>query len=347
MTHPVFISIVQNYIKYYLIIKKKFKNEGKLWEYQNLECFYQLYRFANVDNFSYNCRKNQIDYPFVFLYIMCFYFQFSIPMIKRVKGFAYYLFSHLSHRKHCKGIIAALNNPFRYNWIMSTYELYSKIDCKPLTLSIYYPSSDGSFREDFIITETSTAKDLMKDITEKSLILKDSKEKDFYWIYFATNSEPYRYQYINYEQILVELIGVQEESEEGEGDLIIDIHDDNNINEDKRISSNSGYNKLNEINNNENEDNKSEKNVRNFSEIKTFKTMHFEVKRRIFTPNLLNGNIEFYNYYEKELLFNQIKNIFYSSEIIDYTWSGIGEKIATACYFESLAEKKRQAILNK
>ena len=347
MTHPVFISIVQNYIKYYLIIKKKFKNEGKLWEYQNLECFYQLYRFANVDNFSYNNRKNQIDYPFVFLYIMCFYFQFSTPMIKRVKGFAYYLFSHLSHRKHCKGIIAALNNPFRYNWVMSTYELYSKIDCKPLTLCIYYPSSDGSFREDFIITETSTAKDLMEDISEKSLILKDSREKDFYWIYFATNSEPYRYQYINYEQILVELIGVQEESEEGEGDLIVDIRDENNLTEDKRISSNSGPNKMNEINNNDNEDNKSEKNLRYFSEIKTFKTMHFEVKRRIFTPNLLKGNIEFYNYYEKELLFNQIKNIFYSSEIIDYTWSGIGEKIATACYFESLAEKKRQAILNK
>ena len=75
--------------------------------------------------------------------------------------------------------------------------------------------------------------------------------------------------------------------------------------------------------------------------------MHFEVKRRIFTPSLLDGNIEFYNYYEKELLYNQIKNIFYSSEIVDYTWSGIGEKIGIACYFESLAEKKRQQILQK
>ena len=345
MTHQVFITIVQNYIKYFLIIKKKFKNEGKLWEYQNLECFYQLYRFANVDNFSYHKGKNEIDYPFVFLYIMCFYFEFSDPMINRVKGFAYYLFSHLNHRKHCKGIIRALNNPFRYNWVMSTYELYSKIDCKPLTLSIYYPSSDGSFKEDFIITETSTTKDLMKDISEKSLILKDSKEKDFYWVYFATNSEPYRYQYINYEQILVELIGVNEESEEGENDLILDIRDDNNLTEDKRISSNSGFNKMNDINN-EDEDEKNEKNLR-ISEIKTFKKMHFEVKRRIFTPNLINGNIQFYNYYEKELLFNQIKNIFYSSEIVDYTWSGIGEKIATACYFESLAEKKRQAVLKK
>ena len=84
MTHPTFIVIVQNYIRYFLVIKQKFKNEGKLWEYQNLECFYQIYRFANIDNFSYNKGKNDIDYPFIFLYIMCFYFEFSIPMIKRV-----------------------------------------------------------------------------------------------------------------------------------------------------------------------------------------------------------------------------------------------------------------------
>lgn len=67
--------------------------------------------------------------------------------------------------------------------------------------------------------------------------------------------------------------------------------------------------------------------------------MHFEVKRRIFTPNLFNGNIDPYNYFERELLFNQIKIIFYSSEIVDYTWSGIGEKIAMVCYFEQFAEK--------
>ena len=341
MTHPAFISIIQDYIRYFLIIKQKFKNEGKLWEYQNLECFYQLYRFANVDNFSYRKGKNEIDYPFIFLYIMCFYFEFNVPMIKRVKGFAYYLFSHLNHRKHCKGIIRALNNPFRYKWVMSTYELYSKIDCKPLTLSIYYPSNDGSFKEDFIINETSTASDLMKDIYENSIILKDSKEKYFYWVYFTTNEQPWRYQYINYEQLLVELISVQEENEIGEKDLITVVRNESIANEEKR-SSYISNNKLNEINNEEDE-----KTDKVLTETKTFKTMHFEVKRRIFTPNLLNGNIMCYNYYEKELLFNQIKNIFYSSEIVDYTWSGIGEKIATACYLEGLAEKKRQAILKR
>ena len=345
MTHSNFISIVQNYIRYFLIIKEKFKNEGKLWEYQNLECFYQLYRFANVDNFSYHKGKNEIDYPFVFLYIMCFYFEFSVPMVKRVKGFAYYLFSHLNHRKYCKGIIKALNNPFRYNWVMSTYELYFKIDCQPLKLSIYYPSNDGSFREDFIINETSTTNDLMKDVYQNSIILKDSKEKDFYWLYFTTNEQPWRYQYLNYEQILVQLIGMQEENEIGEEDITLDNR--TSVIEDKRISMYSGSHshKFNDIND-EDED-KTDKMFRNFSIGKTFRKMHFEIKRRIFTPNLLNGNIKYYNYYEKELLFSQIKNIFYSSEIVDYTWSGIGEKIAIACYFENLAEKKRQSILKR
>ena len=221
MTHSVFISIVQNYIRYYLDVKKKFKNQGKLWEYQNLECFYQLYRFANVDNFSYHKGKDEIDYPFVFLYIMCFYFEFNLPMTIRVKGFAYYLFSHLSHRKHCKGIIRALNNPFRYKWVMSTYELYHKIECKPLTLSIYYPSNDGSFKEDFTVNETTTASDLMSEVLKNSQVLKESKEKDFYWIYFTNNDEPWKYQYINHEQILVQLIAEEEQNELGENDIMI------------------------------------------------------------------------------------------------------------------------------
>ena len=349
MTRANFINIVQNYIRYFLLIKQKFKkSEGKLWEYQNLECFYQLYRFANVDNFSYKKGKNEIDYPFIFLYIMCFYFEFNKSMKRRVKGFAYYLFSHLSHRKHCKGIIRALNNPFRYNWVMSTYEMCSKIDCKPLTLSIFYPSNDGSFKEDFIINETSTASSLVKDVLDASIILKDSKEKDFYWVYFTTNEQPWKYQYIKYEQILVELIAAQEENEKKEENNNIDnrTRTVSNFVDNLRNSSASAL-KFNEIDNNdENSEDKNEKED-NILEGKTFKKMHFEIKRRIFTPNLLKGNIEFYNYYEKELLFNQIKNIFYSSEIVDYTWSGIGGEIAMACYFESLAEKKRQALIKQ
>ena len=340
MTNQLFITIVQNYIKYFLIIKAKYKNDRKLWEYQTLECFYQLYRFANVNNFSYKKEKNDIDYPFIFLTIMCFYFEFSVPMIKRVKSFAYYLFSNLNHRKNCKMIIKALNNPFRYDWIMSTVEIYRKIDNSPLSIKVLYPSSDGSFKEDFVINETSTASDLMKNILENSQVLRNSKEKDFYWIYFSKNDEPWKYQYINHEQILVQLIAEEEQNENGENDLLINVATDNNLNEEKSVSVSS---KLNDSNILE----KNEKTLENYCEQKTFKKMHFEVKRRIFTPNLLNGNIESYNYYERELLFNQIKYNFYFSEIVDYTWSGIGHKIAMACYFENLAEKKRQSNLQR
>ena len=340
MTNQMFITIVQNYIKYFLIIKAKYKNDNKLWEYQNLECFYQLYRFANVNNFSYKKEKNDIDYPFIFLTIMCFYFEFSVPMIKRVKSFAYYLFSNLNHRKNCKTIIKALNNPFRYNWIMSTVEIYRKIDNSPLSIKVLYPSNDGSFKEDFIINETSTASDLMKDILENSQVLKNSKEKDFYWIYFSKNEEPWKYQYINHEQILVQLIAEEEQDDNGENDILINVVTENNVNDEKSISISSKINDSNVMD-------KNEKTLETYCEQKTFKKMHFEVKRRIFTPNLLDGNIESYNYYERELLFNQIKYNFYFSEIVDYTWSGIGHKIAMACYFENLAEKKRQSNLQR
>ena len=338
MSNPLFITIVQNYIKYFLIIKEKFKNDRKLWEYQNLECFYQIYRFANINNFSNKKEKNEIDYPFVLLTIMCFYFEFSVPMVKRVKSFAYYLFSNLSHRKNCKTIIRALNNPFRYDWIMSTLEIYRKLDNSELSLSVYYPSNDGSFKEDYLITETTTASELMKDIFENGKVLKDSKEKDFYWLYFTNNDEPWKYQYINHEQILVQLIAEEEQNELGENDILINIMNENNINDIKSENS-----KINDSNVEE----KNEKMLENYCEQKTFKKMHFEVKRRIFTPNLFNGNIDPYNYFERELLFNQIKIIFYSSEIVDYTWSGIGEKIAMVCYFEQFAEKKRQLNLQR
>ena len=338
MTNPMFITIVQNYIKYFLIIKENYKNDRKLWEYQNLECFYQLYRFANVNNFSYKKEKNEIDYPFIFLMIMCFYFEFSVPMLKRVKSLAYYLFINLSHRKNCKTMIRALNNPFRYDWIMSTIEIYRKLDNSPLTLAVYYPSNDGSFKEEFTINETTTASDLMSEIMKNSQVLKESKEKDFYWIYFTYNDEPWKYQYINHEQILVQLIGEEEQNEIGENDIMISDFTENNPNEEKSVASGLSDSNVEE---------KNEKILENYCEQKTFKKMHFQVKRRIFTPNLLNGNIESYNYYEKELLFNQIKNVFNSSEIVDYTWSGIGEKIAMACYFETLAERKRQISLRR
>ena len=342
ITSKIFITIVQDYIKYFLIIKAKYKNQRKLWEYQNLECFYQLYRFANKNNFNYKKEKNDIDYSFAFLTIMCFYFEFSVPMVKRVKNFAYYLFSQLNHRKYCKTIIRALNNPFRYNWVMSTFEIYRKIDNSAFYLSIYYPSHDSSFKEKFEITETTTASDLMKDVIEKGKVLKDSKEKDFYWIYFTNNEDPLKFQYINHEQILVQLIAEEEQDEAGENDIIINVLTENNLNEEKSIRSlnSSRINDSNVIERNE-------KILENNCEQKTFKKMHFEIKRRIFTPNLLNGNLDSYNYYERELLYNQIKDIFYSSEIVDYTWSGIGEKIAIVCYLENLAEKRRQKNIQR
>ena len=338
VTNQSFINIVQNYIKYFLIIKRKYKNDRKLWEYQNLECFYQLYRFANINNFSFKKNKDEIDYSFVFLTIMCFYFEFNIPMIKRVKSLAYYLFINLSHRKNCKTIIRALNNPFRYDWIMSTMEIYRKIDNSPLNLTVSYPSNDGSFKEDFSITETTTASELMSDILQNSKILKDSKEKDFYWIYISNNEDPLKYQYINHEQILVQLIAEEEQNGLGENDLITNVMGENILDEEISISS-----KVNDSNAEE----KKEKILEIYCEQRTFKKVHFEVKRRIFTPNLLNGNIESYNYYEKELLYNQIKNIFLLSEMVDYTWSGIWEKIAMVNYFESFAEKKRQNHLRR
>ena len=160
---------------------------------------------------------------------------------------------------------------------MSTVEIYRKIDNSPLTLSVYYPSNDGSFKEDFIITETTVASDLMKNILENGNVLKDSKEKDFYWIYFTSNEEPWKYQYINHEQILVQLIAKEEQNDKGENDIAINIVSENNLNDENSSKINDSIVEA-----------KNEKMLENYCEQKTFRKMHFEVKRRIFTPNLLN-----------------------------------------------------------
>ena len=79
----------------------------------------------------------------------------------------------------------------------------------------------------------------------------------------------------------MQLIAEEEQNENGENDLLINVATDNNLNEEKSVSVSS---KLNDSNILE----KNEKTLENYCEQKTFKKMHFEVKRRIFTPNLFH-----------------------------------------------------------
>ena len=369
-----FCTIVQGYIKYYLEVKNQFSQDTKYWELQNLECFYQLFRFANKNNFenepepatkenennvnhngnfnnnnSPNHKNNpngqkainqdnkedsqpKINYPFAFLYIMCWYFEFNETMIRRVKGFVYYLFSHMIQRKYCKGIIRALNNPFRYTFPMSTYEIIKKITNKPLTVEVTFPSAN-KIKEKYEITETTTIGDLFQKVKYNSEILSESIEKGLYWIYYVSNDKPCNFQYLINEDLIVELIGINEESEaEYEKALEGKMKNKNIIKtkESKNIESNEEQNR---------------KSIS--SKKKTFKKMHFEIRRRIFSPSICKGEISSFTYFEQEMLFHQIKNIFFNSQFVDYTWYGVGEEIAIACYFESLAQQKRDAFITK
>ena len=335
ITKPKFVIILRHFISYFLFLKKNFSKEKKFWEFINLECFYQLYRFANRDNFSYKKEKNEYDYPFIILYLMCHYFEFSESMIRRIKGFVYYLFSNMSHRKHCKGIIKALNNPYRYDWVMSTYEIYKKINCENIVIEIFYPSNNNNLKEEFEINETTTAGKLFEIIKEKSFVLKDSVEKEQYWIYYVSNDNPISFQFINYEELILKLISIQEETESK--DFFDNFSLSNDVKTYKSVVNSEKKSLMNEI---------KEIQDLNFSnEKKTFQNMHFEIRRRIFSPSLFKGDISNINFYEQELLYNQIKSIFYHSNIVDYTWYEIGEELAIICYFEKIADDKRQEVI--
>ena len=71
----------------FLIIKANYKNDRKLWEYQNLECFYQLYRFANVNNFSYKKENTIRKKTFIQCKIasFCNYFRKIAPKVPTQK----------------------------------------------------------------------------------------------------------------------------------------------------------------------------------------------------------------------------------------------------------------------
>ena len=58
ITIPFFIKVIQYYIRYFLLIKKEYQKDKKLWENINLECFYQLFRFSNRNDFNYKKNKN-------------------------------------------------------------------------------------------------------------------------------------------------------------------------------------------------------------------------------------------------------------------------------------------------
>ena len=365
-----FCVVVQYYIRFYLEVKTQFSQDTKYWELQNLECFYQLFRFANRNDFEdiveeekkenneeANVNKENIDndknkdnttnvnqttqekkinYPFAFLYLMCWYFDFNETMIRRIKGFIYYLFAHLIQRKFCKGIIRALNNPYRYSWVMSTFEIIKKIRNEPLIIDVSYPSHENRIKESYEITETTTVGELVTKIRNESINLKECSERGLYWLYYVINDKPNNYQYLSNEELIVDLIGSSEENEreietfsnenrsKGKGNKAI-------FELEKIEISNYGQNSMCSI----------------YKPDKSFRNVHFEMRRRIFSPILLNGDISKFSYKEQEILFHQIKSVFYNSAIVDYTWYGIGEEIAIACYFETIAQSKRDDFLER
>ena len=226
---------------------------------------------------------------------------------------------------------------------MSTYELYKKINCEKFTINVSFPSFDD-FSENFEIDETSTIEDLFNVIKKKSIVLKENKKKNFYWIFYVKKDNKFDFQYVNNEEFIVKLIGVQEE---------IEFINENNLNSNENNSVNKNINfnnnfiidmqtlinfELNDFDDNNN-------NNLIYNENKTFNTMILEVRRRIFSPSILLGEINNYNFFEQDLLFYQIKNVFYNSSLVDYTWYNLGEELSILCYLESIAKNKRLELI--
>ena len=81
-------------------------------------------------------------------------------------------------------------------WVPSTYEIESRMELKPMEITI---SITSEIEEKYMIKETTTIGDLFKDLITNSQNLKEMIEKKFYWIFLKT-SENEEYLPLYYEE---------------------------------------------------------------------------------------------------------------------------------------------------
>jgi hypothetical protein len=250
-------------------------------------------------------------------------------------------------RKYMKGVIRALNNSYRYDFVMSTFEVLCKLHCRSMRVDVWFPSHHYRNKEEYGVNEETKVGELFRKIKQGSKHMKEWSEKGLYWVYFVDNENASDVELLKYERKVVEVIGSSEECI-------------NTVNEVNGVNKRNGCSLTRSVVVDDDSEGDNNDNARNstsmlnvseydliYNETRSFRLKHFEIRRRLFSPQIITGDILKLPYTEQECLFHQIKNTFYTSNVVDYTWRDIGEQLSVLCYFELLSQNKRDTFITR
>ena len=145
----------------------------------------------NRDNFNFSFieeddeNDNVKRFSFGILYIILFYIDFNLGLKIYIKEFLLDLYIHRYYPSYCKHALRALNNNYRYDWIMSSFEIHNRLFYNSqIKIKIYFTYD---YYEIYYIDEHTTVYDLYLDIYNNSKFFKNFKNKKLYWIYLVQN----------------------------------------------------------------------------------------------------------------------------------------------------------------
>ena len=155
------------------------------------EIFYICLKYMNRDNFNFsfiedNDENNNVKrFSFGILYILLFYLDFNLGLKIYIKEFLLDLYIHRYYPPYCKHALRALNNNYRYDWIMSSFEIHNRLFYNSqIKIKIYF---SYDYYEIYYIDEHTTVYDLFLDIYNNSKFFKNFNNKKLYWIYLVQN----------------------------------------------------------------------------------------------------------------------------------------------------------------
>ena len=212
---------IKELIVFLLNIKNYFKNEEINSNFLMIiykEIFYICLKFMNRENFDFSFvnesdKNNNVKrFSFGILYIILFYLEFNLGLKIYIKEFLLDLYIHRYFPPYCKHALNALNNSYRYDWIMSSFEIHNRLFYNnKIKIKIYFTYE---YYEYYYIDEHTTVYDLFIDIFNNSQFFKNFKNKKLYWIYLVQN-DPLKDELLpdeikeSYEQELNEIINLK------------------------------------------------------------------------------------------------------------------------------------------
>ena len=225
----IFILNVKNYVK-----NEEMDDNFLMIIYK--EIFYICLKYMNRENFEFsftnetNINDNMKRFSFGIMYIILFYLEFNLGLKIYIKEFLLDLYIHRYYPHYCKNALNALNNNYRYDWIMSSFEIHNRLFYNnKIKIKIYFTYD---YYEIYYIDEHTTVYDLYFDIYYNSKYFQYFKNKKLYWIYLVQN-DPLKDELLpdemkeSYEQEINEIKNINISSE------------DNNINNESFMNKNS------------------------------------------------------------------------------------------------------------